>query len=292
MTVTEPGVYDLPDDVYHADPVPEGSLSVSGARLLLPPSCPAKFAYQREHGRPPKKEFDLGHAAHLMVLGAGPELVVVEAADWRTKAAREQRAAAYAAGKVPLLPAQLDQVTRMAEQLRQHPIAAELLDPERMRAEVSIFWRDPEFGIMRRARFDALSTPDGSGSALLVDYKTTKAGDLESVSKALHFYGYAMQARWYRDGAIALDLVDPARARFLFIFQEIEPPYLVTVVEPDVDALRIGGERNRRAIEIFRDCTESGIWPGYTPTDEIPLVSLPGWVERQYAQPESWEEIL
>lgn len=39
-TITEPGVYDLPAEVYHADPVEGGSLSSTGARKLLPPSCP------------------------------------------------------------------------------------------------------------------------------------------------------------------------------------------------------------------------------------------------------------
>jgi hypothetical protein len=47
--ITEPGVYDIAEDHYHADPVPGGSLSNSGAKKLLPPSCPAKFAYEREH---------------------------------------------------------------------------------------------------------------------------------------------------------------------------------------------------------------------------------------------------
>ena len=32
------GVYDIPEDLYHRDPVPGGSLSCSGAKKLLPPS--------------------------------------------------------------------------------------------------------------------------------------------------------------------------------------------------------------------------------------------------------------
>ena len=45
VVVDEPGVYDgLDEAAYHADPVPGGSLSASGAKLLLPPSCPALYA--------------------------------------------------------------------------------------------------------------------------------------------------------------------------------------------------------------------------------------------------------
>ena len=48
LTVTEPGVYAMPFDVYLADPVPGGSLSTSGAKTLLN-ACPAIFAYERKH---------------------------------------------------------------------------------------------------------------------------------------------------------------------------------------------------------------------------------------------------
>jgi hypothetical protein len=49
------------------------------------------------------------------------------------------------------------------------------------------------------------------------------------------------------------------------------------VVELDHDALAWGAERNTRAREIFRDCTESGIWPGYQADGTHTTVSLPGW---------------
>ena len=33
--ITKPGIYEMPEDDYHADPVPDWSLSASGAKLLL-----------------------------------------------------------------------------------------------------------------------------------------------------------------------------------------------------------------------------------------------------------------
>src|SRR3954471_5458063 len=104
VVVTEPGVYpDIPELAYHADCVSEGSLSCSGAKKLLPPSCPALFKWERENPPPPKRQFDFGHAAHKLVLGVGPELVGVDAPDWRTNAAKAQRDEARARGAVPLL---------------------------------------------------------------------------------------------------------------------------------------------------------------------------------------------
>jgi phage recombination protein Bet len=49
--------------------------------------------------------------------------------------------------------------------------------------------------------------------------------------------------------------------------QEKEPPYLVTVIELPPELVDIGRARNRRALERFRDCTESDLWPGYVPDD-------------------------
>src|SRR5512135_3837265 len=103
LTITEPGIYDLPADVYHADPVPTGSLSSSGARLLLPPSTPAHFRWAREHPRPSTPAMDFGRAAHRIVLGVGEDLVEVQADSWRTKAAQQAADEARAAGKTPLL---------------------------------------------------------------------------------------------------------------------------------------------------------------------------------------------
>ena len=149
------GVYDgMPEDAYHADPVPGGSLSASGAKLLLPPSCPARYHYDRTFGRPPKAEFDYGTAAHKYVLGTGPEIVPVDAPDWRTNAAKEARDQARFEGKVPLLTGTLGPVMGMAAAIRRHPQAGALLDPERGMPEQSLFWIDEDTGIWRRARLD------------------------------------------------------------------------------------------------------------------------------------------
>src|SRR4051794_32399270 len=86
-----PGVYDdMPVAAYHADPVPGGSLSCSGAKKLLPPSCPALYAWERDNPPAPTTTFELGHAAHQRVLGVGPEIVVVDAETWNTNAVKAE----------------------------------------------------------------------------------------------------------------------------------------------------------------------------------------------------------
>ena len=278
LKVTEPGVYAMPADVYHADPVPGGSLSSSGAKLLLPPSCPAKFRHYRDHGRPDTKAFDEGHAAHRLVLGDGPEIAVLDADSWRTKAAQTWAEEARAEGLTPLLGKEAAVVYDMADALRRDPVAGKLFDPASGAAERSLFWQDERTGIWRRARLDWLPTPFEGRRMILVDYKSCRSADPEAISKAINEYGYHQQAPWYQDAVEgAMGLPRPA---FVFVFQEKTAPYVVTVVEPDPTSLRIGAHLNREAIRVYRECVRTDTWPGYS--TGVELVPLPAWAEKRY----------
>lgn len=271
-----PGVYDMPGDVYHSDPVPGGSLSSSGARLLLPPGCPARFKWERDNPSPPSDAMELGTAAHKRVLGIGPELVKVDAKDWRTKKAQEAKAEARERGAVPLLPDDYQRVQDMADALYRDDNARPLLDPDHGRPEQAIFWVDLETDVWRRAMIDWLPT-EGYGAPTIVDYKTTTSVDVDSIRRTVLRFGYHMQAVWYLDAVESIGF--PPDTRFVFIFQEKQPPYLVTVAELDVAFLRLGDRRNRQALEIYRDCEQAGVWPGHT--FEPALISPPAWAERE-----------
>jgi len=276
VLITEPGVYQMTADAYHADPVAGGSLSSSGARALLPPSCPARFRYDRDHGQAHKRTFDLGHAAHLLVLGEGPELVVIDADSYRTKAAREQRDEAHERGAVPLLADEAAQVLAMADELRSHPVASLLFDPGRGLPEQTLIWRDDPTGMMRRARLDWLPDQPTHSRLIIPDYKTCHSAAPDLLARAAYQYGYHQQAEWNTAGAQALGLADDDAA-FVFVCQEKAPPYLVTVLELDATALRIGAIRNRRALQIFARCVETSTWPAYV--DGVAHVALPRWAE-------------
>ncbi len=280
LVITEPGVYEMSAEEYHADPVPGGSLSSSGARRLLSPSCPALFAYEREHGQGHKTTWDIGHAAHKLVLGNGPDLVRIDADEWRTAKVKAEVAEVREAGGVPLKPAQHDMVTDMAEAIRNHKTASALFNPLGGRAEQSLFWKDAATGVQRRARLDWLPFPQAGRRLIVPDYKTTKDASPEGIKKASHQFGYHQQAPWYLDGVTALGLgPDPT---FVFVFQEKDPPYLVTVVELDVIAMKYGRYLNQQAIDIYAECTRTGHWPGYS--DGIELIPLPGYIEHQFLQ--------
>lgn len=277
--ISGPGVYDMPEDIYHADPVPGGSLSVSGAKKLLPPSCPAIFHYEREHPKPPSEAMDLGTVAHKMVLGSGPEIVVVDAANWMTKAAKEQREAARMAGKVALLRDDYARAKAMANAVLSHPIAGGLFSPACGQAERSLFWPDPQTGIMLRSRLDWLPFPESYGRRFIIgDLKTCASAEPGAIAKQVLNLRYFMQAPFYADGVAALGL-HPA-PDFLFVFVESAPPHLITIVQLKDEAMDAGRALNRLAIERYRDCMEAGVWPGYS-DEPIELIDLPPWAYRQ-----------
>jgi hypothetical protein len=280
VRVEQPGVYDLTEDAYFGDPVEGGSLSASGAKLLLPPSCPAKFKWAQDHPPTPKRAFDLGHVAHKLVLGKGAEVVPIEFQTYNTKKAQQQRDEAHEAGKTPVLIPELEQAKGMAAAIRRHPDASALIQHGYGTAERSLFWTDEKTGIGRRARIDWLPDPEASRQFVCVDLKTCVSAHPDDVAKAVNNYRYHLQAAWYLDGIIALGLdPDPVHA---LVFVEKVPPFVITVVQPDRDALRMGRELARKALDTFKQCRDTGNWPGYA--EGINFVGLPAWAARNHEE--------
>jgi hypothetical protein len=274
--VTSPGIYAMDEAHYHSDPVPEaagGSLSVSGAKLLLPPSVPAKFAYAREHDGKGSDAMDTGTVVHGMVLGTGQEVEVIHADDWRKKAVQEQRDEAAAAGKLPMLARHHAEARAIADAVLKHPVTGALFAWGD--AEQSMFWRDEEFGIWLRGRMD-LSTVIGDVPTI-VDLKTSKDASKEGFAKAVADYGYHRQDPHYREGLAAVLGCDWRTVDFIFAVVETEPPYLVATYRVSdgtegPDDITLGREQNRIAREVYADCTRAGVWPGYSEEIEnLPL---------------------
>jgi hypothetical protein len=273
VTITKAGCYDIPEEDYHADPVPGGSLSCSLAKLILPPGCPAKVQWARKHPPEPRRVLEFGSAAHREVLGTGWDYAVWYGDDWSSKASQDWRREQRAAGRIPLLAREREQIGAMAAAIANHPTAALLLQAEEVHAEQSFFWTDDETRLWLRQRCDALRL---HGRILITDYKTCQSADPEEFAKAAARYRYHWQDAWYRDGLVKVwGEYDPG---FVFVAQEKDPPYLVGVYELNTEALIAGREQIARARRKYADCEASGDWPGVQPPGEqITKIRLPRW---------------
>lgn len=273
MAITKPGLYhDMSDETYHGDPVPSGSLSSTFARLLTE-YVPAK-AYAIRANSKPTKSMNLGKAAHLHALGAGPDLIVWRY-DGRTKAGKAERAD-YAdvidsQAAVAVTEAERDTVLDMAHALEANPDVVAILTSGE--PEVSAFWQ--ERGTWCRARIDMLGP-------LAYDYKTTEDASPRGFERAMTDYGYHQQAEFYQRGLRALGH-EAGDAPMRFICQEKRPPYLVQVHTCDDLSIEIAAALNDRAIDIYADAKSSGKWAGY-PSLHAEPTALPSRYFYRYAE--------
>lgn len=257
--ITTPGIYDLTNEQYHADPCDPMSLSASGAKQLIQ-SCPARFIYDRTHDRPVNRNFDIGTATHLIVLE--PEkfdtsIRVIKANDWKGKAAKEEAENARSEGLIPFLEKEAAAIRGAHDALWRHPLARAAL--KNGDAEKSLFWQDGEFGIWCRSRPDYLPR----NGKRIFDYKTASSASPDEFGRSLYRNGYHQQAAWYLDGYEAVTGERPDE--FWFIVQEKAAPYLVSFYRIDPLSIEIGRALNRKAKGIFRWCLDHGEWPGYVP---------------------------
>ena len=274
-------VYDLPEAEYHADPL-GNSLSSSIARTLVTRSpLHAYCAHPRmgNHDKAPTEVMERGTALHSLILRDEDDIDVVDAKDWRTKAAKQQRAESRVANRVPML-AHVHAKTRLCgTEVKARLLAAGR--PLAGRSEATILWPvHTDYGeIWARARLDHLTV--GEEWAEIDDLKTTDDVSALACQRKAARDELGIQAAAYRAGVEAVYPGLAGRAEFRFLFAERSPPHAVRVASLDA-VMRARGERLwRLACETWGRCLQTGEWPGYD-TDTV-IIHSPGWLAAQEA---------
>jgi hypothetical protein len=242
----------MPEEEYHAHP----SLSASGMKQLL--RSPKHYLQSRTE-RVEKPAFDVGHAAHALVLGVGQPIAQIDegllSADGgiRSNAAKAKVEEIRAEGKIPLKPATYQKVVGMRDAVLANAKARAILELPRY-TEVSLFAIDPETGVPLRGRLDVLA------GSLCGDVKTTPDVREFKLRGVIQDFGYDVQGEVYRLLVQLVLGVEPEPVQLIFV--EKEAPYEVRVVKLGAGWQAGGHARMRKAIEIFQTCVEFGIWPG------------------------------
>lgn len=266
-------VHDLDEATYHARP----ELSSTGARMLLPEfkGSPKKFQWALTHKRT-SRAFDVGHAVHAKVLGVGAGIITYPDEDLTPSGNPSTKAATVAweaeqreAGLTVVSPADLARVDAMAESVLAHPTARLFLEVCTMR-EVSVF-ADVD-GVPCRARFDALSEATRNG-VYGVDLKTTEDATKTGFESSVKRYGYDVQVAHY--DATLKAATGHGVDRFLLVAVEKSGPYEVAVFELPELWRQMGAVKAAEARRIYKECTESGVWPGYD--TEVTYLDPPAW---------------
>lgn len=283
-----PGIHDISAEAYHADPCAVPSMSSTLARLILNRSPRhAWTAHPRlnpDYEGKDSKTFDIGRAAHRVVLGKGGDMAAypvhmlakngaastAEAKEW----AQEMRSR----GMTPLKQDEYEAVLDMAAEVNGRLAwLGQAFPPDR--SEITAIAEID--GVMCRAMID--HAPEDPKQPLW-DLKTTTDASPYAVQRAVMSYGYDIQAAHYCDVWKAATGED---RHFRFVFVEKEAPHECAVVTLGPDSLMMARKRIARAREMWRHCLTTGDWPGYP--SEIVQIDLPDFYQARWLERESFE---
>lgn len=267
-------------DAYHADAGSNPpSLNSGIAKILLEQSpMHAWLAHPRLNPNYRAEEdsrFDLGSAAHALLLeGAQAKIAVIEADDWRKKETKEKRDEARKNGLFPILAKHNRALVEMVDVARKYVAASELAGIfEAGKPEVAIRWQEGDTHL--RGKLDWL-TDDAS---IILDYKTCANAHPEAFARQIASMSYDVQAAFYTRG---IDATRQKRPVFVFLAQEIEPPYACSLVGMSEAFIEIANAKVTRAIELWRDCLSRNHWPAYG--GRIAYAEPPMWAIKEHEE--------
>lgn len=283
----QPGLYKYTHGDYHNLKTPTPCLSSGIAKILIQQSpLHAMAAHPDLTAQPTREEaehFDIGSIVHGILLeNDRSKIVVIDAPDWRTKAAKEVRDQARAERKTPVLAFRMPDIEAMVlacrEQLATHKEASNAFtagDPE-----VSMVWQEPN-GVWCRGRMDWLHRD----RPVIDDLKTSaQSADPGTLSRTMFSNGWTIQAAFYLRGLSFLRPMD-GEPLFRFVVQETYPPYALSVVSLGPAALSMANAQVEYAISKWGECLASGKFPGYV--DRVAYVDLPSWEESRWLEKET-----
>lgn len=255
------GYHKVSAEQYHADKLADDpALSSSIAKILLRGSAlQAWHAHPRLN--PAFKEthddkFDLGTVAHAVLLeGDESKLVVVQADDWRTNKAKEERENARASGKVALLAKQATAVSAMVAVAKAFILDCEIAEDWK-HGESELTGLVEDNGVLLKALFDRIT----HDRKVIMDYKTTDSAAPEIFGMQIARLGYHWQEAFYRRVA---NLLGAQRPIFVFLAQSVEPPYECSLHGCDPALQEIAESDVKHAISLWRDCLAKNKWRSY-----------------------------
>lgn len=279
LEMVRPGAHilNVTEEEYFADPCTVPSLSQSIAHVLVTESPRHAWLRHPKLGNvrnTPTAALDEGSILHKLLLGKGAAVQVIEADNFKTKAAQSIRDAAIAEGKIPILASKFNDLSTAAERLRNS--CASFGFPLTGQSEVAIEWTEGDDDpVLCRGRLDHVFLDRG----VIYDVKKTRNANPSYLRRKFVELGYDIQYAAYTRALSKLVPEFEGRVDFVFLFLEIEPPYSVVPARPDGALREIGAMRWGRAVETWRKCLRSNTWPGYC--NSAITLDAPSWVITQ-----------
>lgn len=202
---------------------------------------------------------------------------------WTNKSIRAARDEARAAGKIPLLAADLFDIRQMVSVARTFLESLKDAEPYVWRmfnldggvSESTITWEDG--ATLCKMRPDRINVE----KTIILNYKTTQ-GTVEPERWArTQMLDYYLGGAFYCRGARAKFGTDPEH---LYLVQQVSAPYLCSLVGLDPHFLDLGARKVITGLAMWEDCVKRGRWPGYPARvvwPEVPAFEEIRWTERE-----------
>ncbi|EAP8714504.1 exodeoxyribonuclease VIII [Salmonella enterica subsp. enterica serovar Praha] len=266
----QPGIYyDIPNEAYHAGP------GVSKSQLDDIADTPAIYLWRKNApvDTEKTKTLDTGTAFHCRVLEPeefSKRFIIAPEFNRRTSAGKEEEKTfleeCARTGRTVLTAEEGRKIELMYQSVMALPLGQWLVESAGY-AESSVYWEDPETGILCRCRPDKI-IPEFHW---IMDVKTT--ADIQRLRTAYYDYRYHVQDAFYSDGY---------RAQFgeipIFVFLVASTTaecgsYPVEIFMMGEDAKLAGQREYRRNLQTLAECLNNDEWPA------IKTLSLPRWAK-------------
>ena len=263
--INSPGIYEIAESAYHADPVETPSLTSSVADILMNTSpLHAWYAHPRLGGTyddNSNRNMNLGSAIHDALLMDMSKVDLIPYDNWRAQDARDMKINAYKNDRIPLLEKDIDFVNKVYEKHKNH---FKSMDNEKVyvwNEKFDCFGKQHpgttgEGDIWCRSRIDSIDHE----SRRIIDLKTT-AMALSDWSRTRSI-NYLMQVGMYRR---ALNKVHGEEYGFFFAVIENYEPYELKVFSLDEMLVKLADEYAQAACSRWSKLDTSDIsgWHGY-----------------------------
>lgn len=256
--------------------------AVNHSSLKQMERSPLWFRWCQVNPKTPTDAMDVGSICDLLQFTPDDldRLYTVFTGDRRTKAGKDDWAALQASGKRVVKQDIWDRGHDCDKAIREHmghlflngseAVRDFVQDYTGSRKQEPLFWTDDETGVECKGLVD-------SAGRFLTDLKTTNATIFANGDRLDALWGrhvlkmnYHVQLAFYRDGLRANG--HPIDACYNIVC-ESTPPHDVFVAEVFEHDLELGQQTYRRWLHEYRECTESGVWPGVA--DGITFATLP-----------------
>ncbi|EHM7311227.1 exodeoxyribonuclease VIII [Salmonella enterica] len=266
----QPGIYyDIPNEAYHAGP------GVSKSQLDDIADTPAIYLWRKNApvDTEKTKSLDTGTAFHCRVLEPeefSKRFIIAPEFNRRTSAGKEEEKTfleeCTRTGRTVLTAEEGRKIELMYQSVMALPLGQWLVESAGY-AESSVYWEDPETGILCRCRPDKI-IPEFHW---IMDVKTT--ADIQRFRTAYYDYRYHVQDAFYSDGYRAQFGEIPT---FVFLVASTTAEcgrYPVEIFMMGEDAKLAGQREYRRNLQTLAECLNNDEWPA------IKTVSLPRWAK-------------